>query len=235
MRSGPIVVIQTGDPVPSVAARRGSFARLIQDVISELWSGGYEVVDVRTASPPDPRAAAFVITGSSANVPNREPWMLRTEAWLREVVAIGTPTFGVCFGHQLLGQALGGACVKNLNGREIGTCAIERVADDPLFDGFHARFTANVTHVDSVVRAPASATVLAKSDLEPHHALRFTPTCYGVQFHPEIDADVMRGYVETRRAILADEGFDVDAMLAEIADAPEGRATLPDFVRHVVR
>jgi GMP synthase (glutamine-hydrolysing) len=229
MSGGPIVIIQTGDPVPSVAERRGSFARLIEEVIGELWSGGFEVVDVRTASPPDPRAAAFVITGSSANVPNREPWMLR------EVVAIGTPTFGVCFGHQLLGQALGGSCVKNPNGREIGTRHIERVVDDPLFDGLDARFSANVTHVDSVVRAPRGAAVLAKSDLDPHHALRFSPTCYGVQFHPEIDGDVMRGYVEARRAILADEGFDVDAMLAAIDDAPAGRATLRNFVRHVVR
>jgi GMP synthase (glutamine-hydrolysing) len=237
MASGarPIVIIQTGDPVPSVLERRGSFARLIEEAIGELWRGPYEVVDVRTASPPDPAAAAaFVITGSAANVPNREPWMLRTEAWLREVVPLGTPTFGICFGHQLLGQALGGDVQKNPRGREIGTCEIERVADDPILAGLPARFAANVTHVDSVVLLPTSATVLARSDLDPHHAVRFGERCYAVQFHPEIDADVMRGYVESRRAILEGEGFDVDAMLRRITDATAGRDTLRNFVRHLL-
>jgi GMP synthase (glutamine-hydrolysing) len=229
------VIIQTGDPVPSVEARRGPFAKLIVDVIGELWPGEYEVVDVRTATPLDPTtAAAFVITGSASNVPTREPWMLRTEAWLREVVAIGTPTFGICFGHQLLGQALGGDVQKNPKGREIGTHEIERLADDPILAGLPQRFSANVTHVDSVVALPKSASVLARSDLDPHHAVRFGERCYGVQFHPEIDADVMRGYIETRRAILVDEGFDVDAMLARVSDAFPGRETLRNFVRHAI-
>ena len=233
--SRPIVIIQTGDPVPSVAERRGSFAKLIEEVIGDLWRGPYEVVDVRTSSPPDPtHAAAFVITGSSANVPNREPWMLRTEAWLREVVAIDAPTFGICFGHQLLGQALGGEVRKNPKGREIGTRRIDRLADDPILDGLPKQFAANVTHVDSVVALPKSAEILARSELDPHQAVRFAERCYGVQFHPEIDADVMQGYIETRRAILADEGFDVAAMLADVSDAVGGKETLRNFVRHTI-
>ena len=93
--------MKTGEPVPRVAERRGQFAELIREAIGDAWSGGYEVVDVRSEEPPSPdAAAAFVITGSAANVPHREPWMLKTEAWLRGVVAHGTPTFGICFGHQ---------------------------------------------------------------------------------------------------------------------------------------
>jgi GMP synthase (glutamine-hydrolysing) len=233
--SRPIVIIQTGDPVPSVLERRGTFARLIQDVIGELWRGAYEVVDVRSSTPPDPTgAAAFVITGSAANLPTREAWMLRTEAWLREVVAIGTPTFGICFGHQLLGQALGGEVRKNPKGREIGTREIERLADDPILAGLPKRFAANVTHIDSVVDLPKSAAILARSELDPHQAVRFAERCYGVQFHPEIDADVMQGYIETRRAILADEGFDVASMLQEISDAAGGKETLRNFIRHAI-
>jgi GMP synthase (glutamine-hydrolysing) len=235
MQRRPLVIIQTGDPVPSVEQRRGPFARLIFEVVAELWRGEFEVLDVRTSTPPDPSAAAaFVITGSASNVPTREPWMLRTEAWLREVVAIGTPTFGICFGHQLLGQALGGDVQKNPKGREIGTQEIERLADDPILAGLPERFSANVTHVDSVVALPKSATVLARSKLDPHHAVRFGDRCYGVQFHPEIDADVMRGYIETRRAVLVDEGFDVDAMLGRVSDATPGRETLRNFVRHTI-
>ena len=227
-----IVVIKTGEPVPIVAERRGQFEDLIAGSIGDIFQGQYAVVDVRTETPPDPLGAAmFVITGSSANVPTREPWMKRTEAWLREVVAHKTPTFGICFGHQILAQALGGEVQKNPRGREIGTTTIERTAHDPIFEGLPETFEANVTHVDSVVRLPRGAEILARSSREDYHAIRFTETCYGVQFHPEIDAEVMRGYVHTRREILAAEGFDVDALLSQIGEGEPGRQTLRNFVR----
>ena len=229
-----ILVVKTGEPVPKIAEKRGQFADLIAGSIGATFTGEYTVVDVRTEEPPAPgsgAADAIVITGSSANVPTREAWMLRTEAWLREVVAAGTPVFGICFGHQILAQALGGEVQKNPRGREIGTIAIEQTASDPLFDGLPARFAANVTHIDTVVRLPPGAVGLARSPLEDYHAIRFTPSCYRVQFHPEIDAEVMRGYVDTRREILASEGFDVEAMLAAIEEGDPGRRTLQNFVR----
>jgi GMP synthase (glutamine-hydrolysing) len=226
-----ILVVKTGEPVPKVAEKRGQFADLIAGSIGASFTGGYAVFDARTEEPPSPRSAdAIVITGSAANVPTREGWMLRTEAWLREVVAVGTPVFGICFGHQILAQALGGEVQKNPRGREIGTIAVEQTASDPIFDGLSPRFAANVTHIDTVVRLPPGAVALARSSLEDYQAIRFSPTCYGVQFHPEIDAEVMRGYVETRREILASEGFDVDAMLAAVGDGDPGRRTLQNFV-----
>lgn len=230
-----ILIVKTGEPVPSVLERRGHFADLIMETIGEAWSGTYASFDARTEAPPDPRDAdALVITGSAANVPDREPWMLSTEAWLREVVRLGVPTFGICFGHQILAQALGGEVQRNPRGREIGTIDVERHADDPVFDGIPASFTAHATHVDTVVRLPDSAVALAKSDLDDHHTIRFTETCYGVQFHPELDADVMRAYVEHRREILAAEGFTVDALHAAIAEETLGRATLHNFIRYVI-
>ena len=238
----PIIVVRTGDPVPTVAATRGSFADLIAQAASLEPSGAaggasssplpFEVFDIRAEAPPDPRsAAAFIITGSASNVPSREPWMLSAEAWLRDVVRAGTPTLGICFGHQILAQALGGEVQKNPRGREIGTVRIERIAADPLFDGLPAAFEVNATHVDTVAVLPPGATLLARSSLDEHQAIRFTETCYGVQFHPEIDAEVMRAYVEARREILAAERFVVDALLAEVTHAPHGRQILRSFLR----
>ena len=231
-----IVILKTGEPVPTVRERRGEFHDLIALAIGPAWQGAYGVVDARTDEPlPAPGApngpAAFVITGSAASVPDRLPWMLRTEAWLREVVAAGTPTFGICFGHQILAQALGGEVQRNPRGREMGTMEIERVSADPLFAGLADRFQANVTHVDSVVRLPPGAEPLARSALESHQALRFAERCYGVQFHPEIDAEVMRAYVLARREILEAEGFEVEGMLARIAAGDAGRETLRNFVK----
>ncbi len=230
--SGSIVIVKTGEPVPSVRDRRGQFADLIQGAIGDAWSGGYQVVDVVDEAPPSiSGAAALVITGSAANVPDRAPWVLRAEGWLREVVARGTPIFGICFGHQILAQALGGEVQRNPRGREMGTLRIERTAPAPIFDDLPDPFEAHVTHIDSVVRLPPGAEPLARSEREEYHAIRFAEACYGVQFHPEMDADVMRSYVETRREILGAEGFAVDDMLAGIHEAEAGRRTLQNFVR----
>lgn len=237
MKRKPVVIVKTGDPVPSVAERRGEFKDLIHETIRDLYAGPLGQFDAREGSFPDPRsAAAFVITGSSANVPNRDAWIVKTETWLVDVVRAGTPTFGICFGHQLLGQALGGKVEKNPRGREIGTRKIVRKKiDDPIFDGLPDELYANVTHIDSVTKLPPGAVALAHNDLEDHHAIRFSETCWGVQFHPEIDADVMRGYVASRRAILEGEGFDVPALEGAIHDAHHGRETLRNFMRWLLR
>jgi GMP synthase (glutamine-hydrolysing) len=234
-RQRKIIIMKTGEPVPSVREKRGEFADLIAEAIGEAWQGGYTSYDARVDAPPNPlEFAAIVITGSSANVPNREPWMLEAEAYLREVVRLGVPTFGICFGHQILAQALGGEVRKNPRGREIGTIRVEKLCDDPLFDGLPDMFEANATHVDTVAMLPKGAAPLAKSDLEDHHAIRFSETCYGVQFHPELDAEVMRAYVEHRWEILASEGIAVANLHAAIEEAERGRRTIRNFIRYIM-
>ncbi|MGK4002765.1 glutamine amidotransferase [Sorangium sp. So ce1036] len=232
-----IVIVKTGEPVASVLERRGHYATLIEQAIGSAWGGGYAHFDARTEEFPAPDGAgtaAFVITGSSANVPHREPWMVRTEAWLRDVVAAGTPTFGICFGHQILAQALGGEVVRNPRGREIGRIRVERRADDPLFDGLPPSFETHATHVDTVGALPAGARSLAFTELDDHQVIRFTRTCYGVQFHPEMDHDVIASHIASRREILQAEGLDVEALLARVSPGQLGTRTLHNFIQHVV-
>jgi GMP synthase (glutamine-hydrolysing) len=230
-----IFIVKTGEPVPKILERRGEFGDLIVETIGDVWSHGYASFDARTDAPPEPRdVAAFVITGSAANVPDRAEWMLKMESYLRDVVALGVPTFGICFGHQILAQALGGEVRKNPRGREIGTRHINKLVHDPIFDGIPDVFKASVTHVDTVASLPPKATVLAKNDFDDHHAIRFTGTCYGVQFHPELDADVMRGYVEHRWDTLSAEGIVVDELHRSIEECEFGRRTLVNFVQHIM-
>lgn len=231
-----IVIVTTGEPIASMLERRGSFANIIRGAIGDEWKGEYGEFDARAGDYPDPReASAFIITGSAANVPTREPWMLHTEAWLREVVSIGTPIFGICFGHQILAQALGGEVTRNPRGREIGTIRVERLHEDPIFEGIPQSFLANATHIDTVARLPEGARVLARSSLEDHQAIRFNGVTYGVQYHPEIDRDIMLGYIDARREILAGEGFDVEALAGAVIEGEVGRRTLHNFLRNVVR
>jgi GMP synthase (glutamine-hydrolysing) len=235
-----LIVLRAGDTVPALAARRGEFFSWIRREVADAWGGEWLEHDIRTGEPlPGPRdGAGFIVTGSSSSVTERAPWMLRTEALLRDIADAGTPLFGICFGHQLVGQALGGEVAKNPRGREIGTVEVRirsHVPRDPIFAGLADRFRANHTHVDSVVKLPPGARVVAETDLEPHAAFTVGEAIKCVQFHPEIDGDAMRSYVEARAHLIEAEGRDPEPILASAVDTPHGAQTLRNFVRHVVK
>jgi GMP synthase (glutamine-hydrolysing) len=231
-----ILVLRAGDALTEVVAEHGEYCAWIQRAAGDAWHGAWREHDLRSASaPPECKeVAAVVITGSPASVTERAPWMLQAEAYIRRVIEAQVPLLGICFGHQLIAQALGGNVRKNPRGREIGTVEVTTLAPDPLFEGLPDRFLANATHVDTVADLPPGATVVASTALEPHAALAFGALVRGVQFHPEIDEGVMRGYVEVRRQRLREEGLDAEAILAQAADTPLGRELLRNFIRRFV-
>jgi GMP synthase (glutamine-hydrolysing) len=225
-----LTLLVTGDPVPNVERSRGSFAALIREALGAGFSGAVSVLDARRGELPSRNGTrALVITGSPESVTSRAPWIVEAEGAVAELVRAGVPTLGICFGHQLMGQALGGVVEENPRGREIGSVALELVEPDPLLGGLRAPFLANMSHRDSVTRLPTGARVLGRTALEPHAVVRFAPRAWGVQFHPEFDGEVMRGYIDARKSQLGAEGIDPDSL--EARDAPDARSVLQTFAR----
>lgn len=225
-------MLVTGRPVPSAERLRGGFAEMVRRAAGDAWPGPWRDVDAESDEPLPAEAAAVVITGSPASVTERSAWMLRREAELRRQVASGAAVLGICFGHQLLSQALGGRVEKNPRGREIGTVTLSPVDDDLLLGGV---LTVNMSHVDAVVAPPEGATLLATSAGDPSAALRFSERAYGVQFHPEFDAEIVRCYVRERRGAIEREGLDPSAIEAAARDTPAGRDVLRRFLRRFAR
>jgi GMP synthase (glutamine-hydrolysing) len=230
----PLAILIAGEPVPTALAARGSFAEMIRVAVGSAWAGPWAELDGRAALPDPAGFAGLIVTGSAANVPTREPWIVGLERYLAGAVAAGTPIFGICFGHQLLGQALGGLVAKNPKGREIGTVAVELLAPDPLLAGLEGSFQANMTHIDSVVTLPPGARVLARTALDENALVRFGERVWGVQFHPEIDREIIGHYVAARRAALLEEGLDAATIWANLADTPASRAILGCFAATVL-
>lgn len=235
-RANKILIVVTGEPPASVAEHRGGYVSLMREAVGHAWDGDFDSVDVRLGVPHRrDDVAALVITGSSSSVHAREPWILDAEEWLAALVHEGTAALGVCFGHQILAQALGGRVEKNPRGREMSTIEIDVLADDPLFEGLGARWDVNACHSDTVVELPPGASTLARSNQDAHQVLRFSSRCYGVQFHPELDGALMRAYVDARRDDLLAEGLDPELLRAQAKDTPAAQRVMRNFVKHVVK
>ena len=179
--------------------------------------------------------AGAIVTGSAAMVTDRHAWSERSAQWLREAAHAGMPLLVICYGHQLLAHALGGEVGDNPAGREMGTIELElqpQAEADVLFAGLPPRFAAQATHLQSVLRVPDGATVLARSTLDACHAFRWGDAAWGVQFHPEFSTTHMRGYVLARRDALLREGHDPERLAGDVGAAPQARRVLRRFVQH---
>lgn len=236
--SDPFLILQTGHPTATMR-RHGGFAHWIR-VGAGLARDEVVVVDVEhgEALPTGDGFAGVMVTGSAAMVTDRLDWSERSADWLREAAHAGLPLLGICYGHQLLAHALGGEVGDSPNGREMGTVAVDltaAAASDPLFAGLPDPLIVQATHLQSVLRSPPGAVVLAGNAHDACHALRWGESAWGVQFHPEFSALHMRGYIRARSDALANEGRSARALLAGVTATPDGRRVLRRFVRHARR
>lgn len=234
-----LCLIKAGGTYPDAAARLGDFEDWVLQGLG-LPARAVRVIDACSeAALPELRACAGVIvTGAHAMITDRQPWMERLAAWVGQQVRAGTPYLGICFGHQMLAQALGGRVDYHPEGREVGTVSIDlapAAADDPLFSGLPGRFVAHAVHAQSVRELPPGAVRLAGNAFEPTHAFRVGARAWGVQFHPEFNEARMALYVERLAPVLDAAGRDLGAIRAGLAETPESASLLARFARLACR
>ncbi len=232
-----LYIIKVGSTFPATAKRFGDF-----DTWTEVTLGA---VDVETcildsehgaALPAAVECAGVVITGSHAMVTDDLPWSVKLEEWIPSLLVARIPLFGICYGHQLLARAAGGQVGFHPRGKEIGTVAVHLLPDranDALFRLLPKSFFVHVTHSQTVLRLPPSAIRLAVNNHEPNHAFRLGDCAWGVQFHPEYNADIMRSYIEEQADELDSAGRDVPELLCAVAETPVAAKTLRNFARIV--
>jgi GMP synthase (glutamine-hydrolysing) len=233
----PLAIIKVGDTFEPLRARRGDFEHWIAAGLGDTPLPVVVLDPRRGDTLPDPATlSGAIVTGSHAMVSHREPWSESTGAWLRQLVARHTPVLGICFGHQLLADALGGEAGDHPVGMEVGTVQVElqpEAAQDPLTHGLPQRFDAHVVHRQSALRLPEGAVLLAGNAFEATQAFRIGDSAWGVQFHPEFDDEIMRGYVEHLGPPLRAEGVDPGAVQARVKPTPAAAGLLERFARIV--
>lgn len=234
MPARPVVaVVLAGQPGPEVRARLGGFDRWFRE-------GLEAAAEVRLCAPaavPRTRADGWVVTGSYASVADRMPWIEALGESLLEA-AEAAPVLGVCFGHQVLGAALGGTVERNPRGPEVGTREVELTAagrDDPLLAGLPARLAVQQFHQDHVPAVPPGAVLLATGAHAPVQAFAHGPRIRAVQFHPEFDAARVRAMADEERAFVERGGPALHAeVVSTLRETPEANGLLARWVERFV-
>ncbi|WP_435317709.1 type 1 glutamine amidotransferase [Haloarchaeobius sp. TZWSO28] len=168
-------------------------ARYLGDALRSLLTD-YEPYDyVREGGRPDlteyDDIHGVVVGGSTAGVYEADdhPWMHEEAAFVRELVDRGVPVLGVCFGHQLVNEALGGRVEHHGLDHRLVDADLE---PDPLLDG--VKPTIPAVHGDRVVELGDGMEPIAATDDYPYFAARHRDApVWTVQYHPEFQRDLL--------------------------------------------
>ena len=195
-----IGILETGTPPQDLAARHGRYDAMVRDLLgADVPTRSYDVQAGDLPQRPEDHPA-YVITGSSAGVYDPLPWIEPLKAFIREAHG-RAKLVGICFGHQVMAEALGGRVEKSGKGWGLGLHGYDMVAPAAfLGPEVPARIAVAASHQDQVVDAPPGATVLAASAFTPYAALLYPGgTALSMQFHPEFTRDYAAALVELRR------------------------------------
>jgi len=140
------------------------------------------------------RFDAVVISGSQSSVYDDCDWIRHLSAWVRKGIDRKIPMLGVCWGHQLLAQVLGGRVEEGAY--ELGYTQVDLLEKDPFCDGVSSPATVFATHSDHVVEMPPGATVLARNEASiQSFRSGSVVTC---QFHPEYDLETAEAMIRSK-------------------------------------
>lgn len=182
-----------------------------------------------------PKVGGVIISGSPRDAWVPDPVNDRLAKIILHCHENKTPFLGVCYGHQLMGVALGAKVGRDPAGVEFGNTPIELTEAgqrDPLFEGIPAVFDALESHQDSVQTLPDGAVLLARGRQTPIQAFRYGEWLRGVQFHPEHDPDILRFIWEPRRSTWRDRcSFDIEQRMQELRPTPSGPKILDNFLK----
>ncbi|MBN4056180.1 type 1 glutamine amidotransferase [Rhodothermus sp. AH-315-K08] len=169
------------------------------------------------------------------------PWTESVLDLIRAAADSTFPTFGSCWGHQMIARAMGGRVVHDPAKAEMGCHRVnltEAGQKDQLFSGFPATFKANMGHHDRVVDLPAEAVELADNPSQPFQAIRMGDLpMYGTQFHSELDAARERDRLIRYREHYLDELPTEElfqAVIDDLAETTDVDHLLADFVKMFV-
>jgi GMP synthase-like glutamine amidotransferase len=178
--------------------------------------------------------AGVVVLGGPMNVYEEEeyPFLKEEGLFIKQVLREEVPFLGICLGGQLLAKACGGAVTKSPH-KEIGWYEVELTREgrrDSLFRGLPATLSVFQWHGDTFA-VPPGGVLLATGKLCRNQAFRMGSCAYGLQFHAEVTADMVKGWMDKEGPSI--DGGRILEEGARLYDAfvAQGRSILANFRR----
>ncbi|MCK1712529.1 MULTISPECIES: gamma-glutamyl-gamma-aminobutyrate hydrolase family protein [unclassified Bradyrhizobium] len=202
-----ITIIETGRVPSTYRERHGSFPDMFERMVrAEDPAATLDIVSIPNGDAlPDPCGLeAILITGAAVGVYDGLDWIEPLEEFVGKAYANKTPMVGVCFGHQLIAQALGGTVRQSEKGWGIGRHVYRVLPDNGVVDGEQLAIAAS--HQDQLIEAPKDALTILSSDFTPHAGLLYVNgATLTVQPHPEFDVEFAEVCCELRDGKAPDE------------------------------
>jgi GMP synthase-like glutamine amidotransferase len=190
------------------------FDALLRPHIPDLTFTRYEVREGEVPATPDAHDV-YLCTGSRHSVYEKLDWIEALKAFVRDVQDNGKTFVGICFGHQVLAQALGGEVTKADQGWGIGVLDMNIVQPEPWMQPQQNHCRLQYMHGDQVQRLPPESTLLAVAPHCPVAMFKVRETMLGIEGHPEFPAAYEEALLKSRRDRIGAE--PVDAALASLA------------------
>jgi len=214
-----LTILQVGETPAAMRDRYDRFPPLFQGMFAAAGADfEFEQVNIIDGEPfPDPwRLEGVIITGSAAGVYDDRPWMNPLRQFVRIAYDARTPMLGICFGHQIMADALGGAAEKSDKGWGLGRQTYQLAPLHPALADLEGRIALPASHQDQVTRTPRDAEIFLSSPFATHAGLVYgNGAAISMQPHPEFDKSYSKGLCDIR--------LDNPLSAQEVADA---RATL---------
>ena len=229
-----LTIIQTGDVPAALRAEFGAYPPMFEKMFDAAGAHyDYDIVPVFEGAPfPDPQEVeAILLPGSAAGVyDNHLAWMEPLRHFIRQAYDAKTPMVGICFGHQIMADALGGVVRKSEKGWGLGR-HVYGVKDRPAFmQGAGEALTVACSHQDQVIEAPQDAEIILGSAFTPNAGLYYhNGAALSFQAHPEFEDPYTKALAEMRRGKAPDPV--IDTALASLALTSDSQA-VAGYISH---
>ncbi|MBS1269990.1 MAG: GMP synthase [glutamine-hydrolyzing] [Gammaproteobacteria bacterium] len=213
-----IGILKAGQVPDELSEKHGDypemFKRLLRSAAPELEFNVYPATKEQLPKQVD-ECDAWLVTGSRHGVYDPLPWIDPLKGFLKRAYDENVPIVGICFGHHILAEALGGRAQKSEKGWGLGVHRYEVFRKPAWMSGIGNELFLYALHQDQVTELPEQAEVLAGSDFCPYSVLAYRGNAISIQPHPEFSTEFEGDLIEYRRSTSFPES-DADTALGTL-------------------